>query len=92
MATEALTGIFYQPLTPCLHHFQKQNSELTHLYPILKCRFSPDIDECALGKDDCDANAGCVNTEGSYECNCNPGYFRDGLLCKSKVFHMLLTE
>ena len=59
------------------------------LYPISASVIFPDIDECALGRDDCDANAGCINTEGSYECNCNSGYFRDGLFCKSEVFHKL---
>ncbi|XP_066933095.1 EGF-like and EMI domain-containing protein 1 [Clytia hemisphaerica] len=32
-----------------------------------------DIDECALGSDGCQQN--CVNTEGSFNCTCNPGYF-----------------
>lgn len=31
-----------------------------------------DIDECRDGSDDCDQN--CINTAGSYICNCNSGY------------------
>ena len=40
-----------------------------------------DIDECAVGLDSCDANAGCTNTDGSYECTCNSGYTGSGLSC-----------
>ena len=29
-----------------------------------------DIDECALGLDDCGLHATCVNTVGSYKCKC----------------------
>ncbi|XP_064385332.1 uncharacterized protein LOC135334155 isoform X5 [Halichondria panicea] len=41
----------------------------------------PDVDECAMGIDNCDSNAECMNTEGSFNCTCNPGYTGDGLLC-----------
>ncbi|WP_437933073.1 EGF domain-containing protein [Sorangium sp. So ce341] len=40
-----------------------------------------DIDECALGTDDCDANAACTNTPGSFTCACNTGYSGDGTTC-----------
>ena len=33
-----------------------------------------DVDECALGTDDCGANSFCNNTEGSFTCTCDPGY------------------
>ena len=29
----------------------------------------------------CEATATCANTPGSYECNCNDGYARNGSLC-----------
>lgn len=32
------------------------------------------MNECALGIDDCGRNGDCVDTEGSYECNCHLGY------------------
>jgi hypothetical protein len=45
---------------------------------------STDIDECCLGTDDCSENAMCMNTEGSFECKCNPGYTGDGRQCDGK--------
>jgi hypothetical protein len=38
-------------------------------------------DECALGIDDCDDNATCADTAGSFTCTCNPGYGGDGRTC-----------
>ena len=43
--------------------------------------FIPDVDECAAESDSCDANSGCTNTDGSYECTCNAGYTGDGFSC-----------
>ena len=33
----------------------------------------------------CDSNAECINTNGSFYCNCNPGFEGDGYNCLSKV-------
>ncbi|XP_022777800.1 uncharacterized protein LOC111319257 [Stylophora pistillata] len=41
-----------------------------------------DIDECATSKHDCSASAVCMNTKGSYNCTCKPGYSGDGRTCK----------
>ncbi|XP_020619933.1 uncharacterized skeletal organic matrix protein 5-like [Orbicella faveolata] len=41
-----------------------------------------DIDECALGTDDCYVNAVCDNTMGSYKCDCIPPYYGDGRVCE----------
>lgn len=35
---------------------------------------SIDINECVRGTAGCAANAGCINTEGSYRCQCYFGY------------------
>ncbi|XP_019621165.1 PREDICTED: IgGFc-binding protein-like [Branchiostoma belcheri] len=40
-----------------------------------------DVDECELGLDDCDPDAVCVNTHGSYKCECKPGFTGDGTTC-----------
>ncbi|XP_035672719.1 IgGFc-binding protein-like [Branchiostoma floridae] len=40
-----------------------------------------DVDECAENTHDCDANADCTNTHGSYTCQCRPGYTGDGRTC-----------
>lgn len=40
-----------------------------------------DEDECTLGTDDCDENATCENTSGSYTCTCDQGYYGDGTSC-----------
>ncbi|KAF7146208.1 hypothetical protein RHSIM_Rhsim04G0077100 [Rhododendron simsii] len=38
-----------------------------------------DIDECKdPNLNDCDGNATCTNTPGSFNCSCNPHYFGDG--------------
>ena len=40
-----------------------------------------DIDECKIGTHDCDLNATCHNTNGSYLCECNVGYTGNGTYC-----------
>ena len=48
--------------------------------PNLKLNLS-DIDECTTQDFDCDPNAHCENTEGSYTCTCSPGYWGNGSAC-----------
>lgn len=41
-----------------------------------------DIDECANDDDNCDVNATCANTEGSFTCTCNaPAWQGNGTTC-----------
>jgi len=40
-----------------------------------------DVDECAEDLDDCDANAACANTDGSFVCACSDGFEGDGTTC-----------
>ena len=40
-----------------------------------------DIEECAVGTDNCAATATCTNTLGSFTCACNAGYSGDGVTC-----------
>jgi hypothetical protein len=37
-----------------------------------------DIDECSEGNFTCHPNATCMNTQGSYNCQCKNGYVRNG--------------
>lgn len=41
-----------------------------------------DIDECETDTDNCDVNAHCNNTKGSFQCTCNTGYSGDGVVCE----------
>ncbi|XGW06087.1 hypothetical protein V3C99_016431 [Haemonchus contortus] len=45
-----------------------------------KCQ---DLDECERREHTCDRNAVCENTEGSFTCQCRPGYTGDGHHCMS---------
>jgi hypothetical protein len=40
-----------------------------------------EIDECAEHLDNCDPNATCTNTPGSFTCTCNPNFEGDGTSC-----------
>ena len=43
-----------------------------------------DLDECKTHTDNCDVNADCKNTVGSYACMCKAGYTGDGRDCKGE--------
>jgi len=45
-----------------------------------------DIDECEMGTDNCDENANCTDTIGSFNCTCSHGYDGDGVNCSSELF------
>ena len=45
-------------------------------------KYSLDFDECAAPDlNNCDENAECNNTIGSYTCSCHSGYYGDGFEC-----------
>ena len=46
--------------------------------------FALDVDECSDGSHNCNANAICTNSEGSFTCTCNSGYSGNGLNCEGK--------
>ena len=43
-----------------------------------------DLDECNTQKHNCDDNADCLNTVGSYNCKCRAGYTGDGQTCNGR--------
>ena len=54
----------------------KRNDQKTKLFFV-----DLDTDECTEGKHDCDVNAECNNTLGSYKCTCKDGYEGNGTNC-----------
>ena len=48
---------------------------------------STDIDECEQGDHNCDLNAECSNTVGSFECDCYAGFTGNGTICDGKLLN-----
>ena len=49
--------------------------------PLMTCA---DVNECQAGTDNCDSNANCTNTMGSFTCACKTGYQGDGVSCSGE--------
>ena len=47
-----------------------------------------DINECNDTTNTCSSNATCINTPGSYECECFDGFAGDGFHCSGE-FNLL---
>ena len=55
--------------------------------------FNVDVDECTnVERNDCDPNALCTNTEGSYVCRCLKGFEGDGKNCSGTDKMFLLAK
>lgn len=53
--------------------------------------FFTDLDECRSATiNDCDPNALCTNTEGSYVCRCFKGFRGDGKTCTGRVVTLII--
>ena len=52
--------------------------------------FHTDIDECVEESDNCDDNAICTNTDGSFTCECESGFSGNGIQCDGKII-MVMT-
>ena len=44
-----------------------------------------DINECEAENHTCDENAECINTVGSFNCDCQSPYLGDGFTCLCKI-------
>lgn len=53
--------------------------------------FLLDINECEDGTHDCDVNADCTNTRGSFSCTCKIGYEADGDDCRGENVQLNLS-
>ena len=51
-----------------------------------------DVDECSGGTHDCDSNADCTNTVGSFSCSCQSGYNGDGQTCTGRCVIVVVTD
>lgn len=40
-----------------------------------------DINECDTNTDNCHNEASCFNVEGTFRCQCKPGYIGNGTIC-----------
>lgn len=61
-------------------HHQVLSSLLLLLLP-------SDQDECSAEDHNCNLNADCVNTPGSYRCTCKEGFNGDGFSCIGEHAH-----
>jgi hypothetical protein len=52
--------------------------------PHLFCNPFLDINECTTGAANCNANAVCTDTLGSFTCACKPGFAGNGSVCTGK--------
>lgn len=43
-----------------------------------------DVDECMIDADNCDQNATCMNSIGSFICTCDSGFSGNGTVCRGK--------
>lgn len=58
---------------------------LGEMHPmIIFSQYCIDDNECLNGIHDCDVNAWCVNTNGSFKCTCRDGFVGNGRKCISK--------
>ena len=44
-----------------------------------------DVDECEANLAECHDKAKCINTFGSYRCECLTGFVGDGFICRGKL-------
>ena len=49
-----------------------------------------DVNECDDQLHQCDIDAECHNTDGSYTCQCTNGYHGDGYVCTGKYIFLMI--
>ena len=43
------------------------------------------MNECSINNGGCSSDATCTNTDGSFICKCNNGYFGNGVSCTGEI-------
>lgn len=58
------------------------------------CRFLviTDVDECVVNGIECPGDGVCINSPGSYSCQCAPGFQGNGTHCEGKKMKINLTN
>ena len=51
-----------------------------------------DVDECNESIDNCDINAMCTDSNGSYMCTCSNGYTGSGLVCMGEQIESWINK
>ena len=77
--------IFYERFQQTIEGIIQKTNYLLLNRSIHSIYYIADINECEAGKQHCDFNAFCNNTEGSYFCTCKPGYNGNGVNCTGKI-------
>ena len=54
--------------------------------------FTSDIDECTLNLHDCDEQALCNNTPGSFSCSCYTGWTGNGTICEGTPKKLIVKK
>ena len=66
------------------HHFNNVSGILLDF--IEQSNFFSDTDECAKpSSNNCDSNAVCTNTVGTFNCACKSGFTGDGIKCTGMI-------
>ena len=69
------------PMKPSFYYFIKEEF-LTIIV---------DVNECTEETDNCDDDATCTNTNGSFVCTCHQGYSGNGVTCLGMFFYAILN-
>uniref|UniRef100_A0A665TBV2 Nidogen 2a (osteonidogen) n=1 Tax=Echeneis naucrates TaxID=173247 RepID=A0A665TBV2_ECHNA len=70
-------------------HFWSFLSAFVPVDVFLSC-FSSDVDECSSSP--CHVSAQCTNSLGSFQCQCQPGFYGDGFSCSQLEGHVQTTS
>ncbi len=75
------------------HWFNADKNSCSHkiksFYNLSYFLFLTDINECKSDPFPCDVNSECINTDGSFMCQCSQMFTGDGMTCTGIAFHAL---